>query len=177
MKKKSLFRWGYLIVVVLLLLGGCVDSAPEVTITQSPPTTPRAQDSTVGSEATSPVATPVPDLPGWDAEPSSGKATVRGYIRITQSTVLLGELFLAKSVPTSEPGINLLELDEATTPRALIERDSGQFIFTDIEPGEYGLIVWEPMNSFPVNDPDTQQTLFFEVKAGEIVDLGVLPVP
>ena len=177
MKKQNLFRWIHLIAIVSLLLVGCVDSESEVVVTQSLLATPRSQDAKTDSGSISPIDTPIPDLPGWDAEPVPGKGTVRGYIKITQPTILVGELFLAKSVPTSEPGINLLELDETTAPRAFINRDSGQFIFTDIEPGEYGFIVWEPMNSFPINAPDTQQTLFFEVGADEVVDLGILAVP
>ena len=177
MKNKNVFCWIFTISIVFFLLVGCSGLDEKTTLTQSPLATPDPQGPASGAGAISPLATPISDLPGWSTEPDSGKSNIRGYISITQSSVLLGELFLAKSVPTSNPDIYLLELDEQTAPRAVIDRDSYQFLFTDIEPGEYGLIVWEPMNSFPVNDPKTQQTLFFEVKAGEVVDLGILPIP
>lgn len=176
MKKQRFFQWMSFLAIGLLLLGGCVELT-EMPVTQSSLPTPDSQDVVPVSSTVSPVATPIPDLPGWDIRPDPGKGNIRGYIEIAQSSVLLGELFLAQSVPTSNPDINLLELDELVAPRAVIDRNSYQFLFTNIEPGEYGLIVWEPMNSFPVNDPSTQQTLFFEVKANEVVDLGVLSIP
>lgn len=171
MKKKSLFRW-ICLAVLITLFTGCTKTAPQPT--QSPLISPL---DTSASQAASPVSSPIPGLPGWNDTPLSGKSTIRGYIKITQPTILLGELFLAKAVATSDPNISLLELDEKASPRAIINRDTNQFIFTDIEPGKYGLIVWEPMNSFPVNAPETQQTLFFEVKANEITDVGVISIP
>ena len=168
MKIKSLFCQICLVVLVFLVTG-CQPTQP-----QSPAISPVG---TPAVQAASPISTPVPDLPGWNDAPSSGKSTIRGYIQITQPTILLGELFLAKAVPTSDPAIDLLELDEKASPRAVIDRTTGQFIFSNVEPGKYGLIAWEPMNSFLINDSETGQTLFFSVKADEALDLGLLAVP
>lgn len=170
METKNLFRR-----ICLLFL-----AVPLIGCTATPQPTPLPLISPVDTsvvQVASPFSTPIPDLSGWNDMPASGKGAIRGYIRVTQTTVLLGELFLAKAVATSDPNISLLELDENASPRAVINRATDQFIFTNIEPGKYGLIVWEPMSSFPLNDPETQQTLFFEVEANDIVNLGILTVP
>ena len=70
-----------------------------------------------------------------------------------------------------------VELDHDNSPRALVDRGTGRFIFVDAEPGKYGLIAWEPMSSAPVPDPETGETLFFEVSADEVLDLGTLHFP
>jgi hypothetical protein len=96
---------------------------------------------------------------------------------VTNSSTVLGELYLAESVPTDKEGVALLELDERNSLRASINRGTGEFVFLDVTPGRYGLIAWEPQNSFPVEDPDTGETLFVELPADEVVDVGSLPVP
>lgn len=116
-------------------------------------------------ETSSPLPTPLP-----------GKAIVRGRI-LTSPTAILGELYLAKAVPTSNPDIDLLELDESQAPRALINRNTGEFAFINVAPGKYGIIAWEPMSSAPISDPMSKETLFIELRAGQVADLGELYFP
>ena len=163
--------WGLLLVA--LLAAGC---------SAKPTETPESRDSPLPTpgknvSASSPIPTPSLGLPDWNAEPASGKAILRGRIEETQPTVLLGELFLAEAVPTSNPDVDLLQLDEKSSPRASINRSTGEFIFLDIEPGKYGLIVWEPMSSTPINDPGTGQTFFIELRADQVADVGTLNIP
>jgi hypothetical protein len=162
----------------LLLLTGC-GGTPGPGLDQATQTPLPAEDEpgTPEEEAVqSPLPTPAVALP-WDAEPATGKAIVRGELEITEPSVLLGELFLATAVPTTKPEVELLELDHDLSPRALLDRSTGRFMFIDAEPGKYGLIAWEPMSSAPVPDPETGETLFFEVSAGEVLDLGTLYFP
>jgi hypothetical protein len=139
-------------------------SEPEPTVLESPIDSPTPTEY-------------VPDLTAWDEDPAPGKAVIRGRIEKTGNEIVLGEIFLARAVPTSNPDVDLLELDEQTAPKAEIDRDILAFVFTDVEPGRYGLIVWEPMNSMPVDDPDTGETLFIDVESDEVVDLGTLYFP
>ena len=167
--KQRIFCAIIVCVLSIILLSGCL-SQQNVHVESSLPTPTRLEAST------SPLQTPPSELSVQEIEPSPGKAVIYGRVEVTQS-VLLGELFLAKAVPTSNPSVDLLELDEKKAPRASINRSTDEFVFIDIEPGKYGLIAWEPMNSFPVNDPETGSTLFVEVRANQIIDLGTLYIP
>lgn len=173
MKHRSTSHVAWGLSLIILLLAGCDGGGREVLeSTESPLPTPGAVAS-----ASSPIQTPLPELPDWNAEPAPGKAILRGRIEITQPTVLLGEIFLAEAMPTSNPDIDLLEMDEERSPRASINRSTGEFIFLNVEPGKYGLIAWEPMNSSPVNDPNTGATLSVRIEADQVVDLGMLYIP
>lgn len=167
---------GLLLAIILLstlVTAGCNGEGEDAEgeATQSPLATPG------GAAASSPVPTPGPGLADWDAQPAVGTANLRGRIEITEPTVLLGELFLARAMPTSNPDIDLLELSEKEAPRALIDRTTGEFLFVDVEPGKYGLIVWEPMRSAPINDPETKETLFIQLSADQVTDIGALYFP
>ena len=124
----------------------------------------------------SPVQTPATGLTDWNITPVPGKAILRGRV-IVQPDFLLGELYLGKAVPTSNPNVDLIELDEKTAPRAIINRSTGEFIFLDVEPGKYGLVAWEPMNSLLVKDPQTGYTLFVTLLADQVIDVGALLIP
>lgn len=173
-----------ILTALLLLLSGCAGTpeAGSVEATHSALPTGQPEPATeepvpAGGEALqSPLPTPSVDLP-WDADPAQGAALVRGRIEIVQPAVLLGELYLARAVPTTNPEVELLERDHDNSPAAVVDRSTGRFVFVDVEPGKYGLIIWEPMGSGPVTDPETGETLFFEVSAGEVKDLGTLYFP
>lgn len=164
-------------IMVLLCFALLSNCTPDVT---TPATLP-----------SSPLISPLPEVESndktpsnanfpaeWLATPEPGKAIVKGYIKISDPpSALLGELFLGKAMPTSDTEIELLELDQENAPRAIIERDTMAFLFLNVEPGRYGIIAWEPMSSLVLNDPDTGQTLYIDVKADEVVDVGTLNFP
>jgi hypothetical protein len=165
--------WLAMLLLASLLTAGCNGTATPTVgeVTSSPIATPG------GTIAESPLPTPGPGLPEWNAQPAPGTSNLRGRLVITDQTILLGELLLAKAVPTDNPEVSLLELDEKTAPRAIIDRATGEFVFSNVEPGKYGLIVWEPMSSAPVNDPSTGQTLYVQLTSGEVTDVGTLNLP
>jgi hypothetical protein len=173
-----------LLLTILLLVTGC-GGTPTAGLDQTNQTPPPATQplpatdepgTPEGEAMQSPLSPPAVELP-WDAAPAEGKAIVRGQIEVLEPGVLLGELFLASAVPTTNPEVDLLELDHDNSPSALLDRTTGRFMFLNVEPGKYGLVVWEPMSSAPVPDPETGETLFFEFSAGEVKDLGTLRFP
>jgi hypothetical protein len=86
-------------------------------------------------------------------------------------------LYLAQTIEASEEGYPpIISFSEAENPVAQQDK-SGKFLFVDISPGEYALAIWSPISSTIVQDPDTGDYLVFEVKAGEITDLGVISIP
>lgn len=171
---KTSVAWPTLGFLLIISLASSCNQSTQVTsiVTSSPPSTPKKSGS-----IQSPIQTPSSELPGWNATPAPGKSNLRGRIVITRSSIVLGELYLARAVQTDREGVALLELDEKNSPRASIDRNTGEFVFLNVTPGTYGLIVWEPQNSFPVADPDTRETLFVELPADEVVDVGSLEVP
>lgn len=59
---------------------------------------------------------------------------------------------------------------------------TGRFVFEDLKPGRYGLIVDIVLSSFLLFEEGTPNALLFDVKAGEVTDLGNLeytdlPIP
>ena len=93
------------------------------------------------------------------------------------ANIVVGELFLAEAIQTSNPDIRMPALDTEHSPRAYFQRETGRFVFVDVPPGEYGLIVWEPFNSILVNDPNTGRTLFVSVESDQIIKLEYLEIP
>jgi len=163
--------WGLMLVILFLVAcGGEEEAVPASTMSPLP-------KPTVAVQASSPMPTPPPGLPNWDADPEPGKAILRGHIELTRPSALLGELFLAKAMPTSDPNIDLLELDESESPRASIDRSTGQFVFLNVEPGKYGIVAWEPMSSSPLNDPAKEETLMLVLPADQVTDVGTLYFP
>ncbi|MCS7248965.1 MAG: hypothetical protein NZ840_12105 [Anaerolineales bacterium] len=161
-------RTGYIFWVVTLFITSC-QSATIPTNSPYPGVTQRQSlsEPTIQSDFSS----------IWNSTPQLGKSVIRGRIVLKDTSILIGELYLANAVPTSSAEILLLELDRERASKAIIDRETGRFIFLDIEPGVYGIIAWEPLNSFPLSDHREGKTLFIEVEPNEIIDLGDIPVP
>jgi hypothetical protein len=53
----------------------------------------------------------------------------------------------------------------------------GGFLFTDVIPGKYSLVLWTPMNTSLLRDEETNIYVSVEVKAGELVNLGSIHLP
>lgn len=157
--------------------------ARQVTQETTPPDTSEAYPSQL--EATSPypeAPTPMAPLSGTIEEvpePSSDSVgTVTGVIVIeedggtpAQETILyLGRIIM---LDTGQPGMSAL--DKQTAPLTQTNL-AGQFIFSDIEPGNYTLILDRITDSFVLNQPGGGD-LIIPVEGGQITDLGELRYP
>lgn len=150
-----------LIVVFLIALAACTPQS-----TTSPLNTPLSSPLSQESAPQEIIPTPLP-----------GKAVICGRLHLTTPTVLVGELYLGQAVPTTDPNIELISLDEQNAPKAQIDRETWEFIFTNVDPGRYGIIVWEPTNSSPIDDPKTGETLFIDVSPNSTINVGTLYFP
>lgn len=102
----------------------------------------------------------------------TGKVIERGTKEVYLApTLILGELTFADN-PDAPP---LVGFSEKTDPKG-IQDQSGKFIFQDIKPGKYSIVVWTPMSQTLVSDADGN-TLFVTVEAGKVTDLGNVFVP
>ncbi len=145
------------------------------------PTVPVGISAYPGPEGTAaetsqlPTMVPVLDVPS----PASGLGVVTGFLLVGGeggqpyfgNAVYLGHA-LAPSDPAFPPMISLSETED---PLAVMDQ-TGRFLFVDVEPGTYGLMLWSPVGSAPMQDPVTGTYMLIEVKAGETVDLGVIPI-
>ncbi len=86
-------------------------------------------------------------------------------------------LYLARTIFADEEDMPpIIAFSEAEDPVSTQDK-TGRFLFTDVPPGEYALALWSPVSSTILQEPDTEEYLVFEVKAGEVTDLGIIAIP
>lgn len=130
----------------------------------------------------SPMVTPFfADLPESleIPEPSSDTGVITGQLLTPGpgGEPYYATLYLAQTIEASEAGYPpIISFSENENPVAQQDK-SGRFLFINVPPGEYALAIWSPISSTVIQDPDTGDYLVFEVKAGEITDLGVISIP
>ena len=71
--------------------------------------------------------------------------------------------------------IPVVTMRQQASPHTMTD-ESGNFTFLDLEPGTYALILWTPVNSLVINDPETSEGLLVTVEAGAITELGEITV-
>ena len=84
--------------------------------------------------------------------------------------VYLGEKLLLTPGPDY-----LLTFEKEASPKAKTDEE-GYFEVTDVQPGEYALIVWTPHNSYVITDESGEKEQIVEVINGQTTDLGLLVV-
>ncbi len=156
------------IAILLPLLSAC-----------QPQQTPTAYPAASAPERAEPgSAYPAPEPTVFVIEtiptPAGETATVTGYILQDKSNpkppaVML--LALARVIigPDGAPMVARFDRDEA--PHTLTDIN-GRFVFTDIPPGQYAIIVDRISDAFMLKHPDTGDDFIIEVPSGEVVDLG-----
>jgi hypothetical protein len=80
-------------------------------------------------------------------------------------------LFLAKVLTNAEGVAGLVEMDRASAPSAELNAN-GEFAFTDVAPGSYGVMLDTVQGPQLLNDPATGNSIVIEVVAGQVLDLG-----
>lgn len=145
------------------------------------PTVPVGISAYPGPEGTAaetsqlPTMVPVLDVPS----PASGLGVVTGFLLVGGEggqPYFGNAVYLGHALPPSDPAFPpMISLSETEDPLAVMDQ-TGRFLFVDVEPGIYGLMLWSPVGSAPMQDPVTGTYMLIEVKAGETVDLGVIPI-
>jgi hypothetical protein len=91
-----------------------------------------------------------------------------GFIPVTPRNLYLGRVLL------DDQGRESVISRSSQSHRAEL-LSTGVFIFNNVTPGTYGLVVDIGMTEFPVLD-ENQQPLLLEVQAGQAIDLGAVTV-
>lgn len=113
--------------------------------------------------------------------PETDSAVVLGQL-IEQSTnkpylapgLYLGSLLNKDNTDSKVPSVISISTQE--DPKA-IQAKNGSFLFSDIPPGKYTLVIWTPMSLSVVKDLETSQDILFDVESGETLDLGIILIP
>jgi len=90
------------------------------------------------------------------------------------ATLYLGTFIYPENNADGPP---LITFSEHTSLQGVQDQQTGRFYFADVPPGKYAIIIWTPVMSMPLRDAKTQTEITFEVKAGEITDLGIIAIP
>jgi hypothetical protein len=190
---KKLF-WMLLIAVLAAGCNGTVEPTADSTVPAATPTGSSGNVSYPDVEPTVPIvdsAYPGPGQPGTVTEepgpaptplaiptPSNGLAVITGQLLIggEGGQPFTGVLYLGSTLAASDPSFPpMVAFSEITDPRAVQEASTGHFMFADVKPGIYALVIWTPVGSTPIED-STGQYLLVEVQAGDVKDLGIIPI-
>ena len=86
-------------------------------------------------------------------------------------------IYLARTIQSAQEGYPpIVTFSEDEDPSSVQDKE-GRFLFTNIPPGIYALAIWSPVSNIIIVDPDTQNYMLIEVRAGEITDLGAIVIP
>jgi hypothetical protein len=170
--EKSQFTTIMLIAISGALLVGCGQSATPAVV-ESIVSTPEKDESLTSPQ---PTATTIPASRATLPTPSSSDVGVVGG-------VLLRDLESGESTAGAETTLQLGRVirDDEGTPLAVsagetsspttTTGENGDFVFTDVPPDTYGLVLVSPVGSFMIKD-ETGNDFLIDVESGQAVDLG-----
>ena len=182
-----------MLLTVLLLALSVACSSSNIQTTE----TPAMQEDTAYPVATTmsfeaDQAYPVAEMPSPEPEldtisefvvPAPGAATgvVIGQLLTPDldgqpylTNLFLGDTIYGDGQKETPP---IISFSETESLEGIQNKQTGEFVFSDVPPGEYALIIWTPVFSMVVLDQDTQQEIIFEVQSGETIDLGAISIP
>lgn len=109
--------------------------------------------------------------------PEIGKSQIQGYLLLQHNSkkepVKGTILYLAEVIVDSNGLESFVSMDRLHSPRTITNSD-GFFVFNNVEPGRYGLVLDVITNSFLLNDSKLNQPLIITVLDNQKVDLGKL---
>jgi hypothetical protein len=194
---KCLLR--FMIVIITILTAGCAKSTPTQGVETSLPQLVPSQSAypyPIGQPANPAVESAYPaPISGNNASgnsssqsntvtqlfiptPSSGKAVITGQLLIggKNDHPLITTLYLVSAAPASTPAAQQkYKPSEQTDPVAVQEMGTGKFLYDDVNPGKYVLVIWNPIGSFPLKDINGE-IIQVDAKPNQTVDLGVIAV-
>ncbi len=176
--------------ILILLLAACSGGSPTPSIPPTAAVSPLATPVTATAQAEpspaaldSPLAPPTPGVMATVAPPSAGKAAVAGrLIDVKSSQPMVNQPVSLPTIVCPE-GVTeenkrdqcVYVVDEAFDPSAMTDAD-GRFVFRDVRPGEYVMLVGSPTTRSTVLADDFNQPLIWKTEADKVLELGDLAV-
>jgi hypothetical protein len=135
-------------------------------------TTPQPGVSTA-QPGVSVALTDTPNLITIIPTPASDKCTITGVLLVEPGRQPVTSTLLALGGVVEKDGTPILARLEARSPRALTD-GNGRFVFTDIPPGKYTLILDKIAETYLLDHPEDASDLLIIPEAGQVLDLGEL---
>jgi hypothetical protein len=157
------------IAMLIWLVAGCT-SQPQ------PPAQP--QVSPFASVLSSPTSAPTAPPPTILPKPSAGKGSIVGTLLVEGQEIPMAgtDVFLGQLLGATEDSQSpVFGMDLKTAPHVVTDQWGG-FVFTDVLPGSYAVILWNPISSTMAKSADGQ-VLKVTVESQQIENLGVLREP
>ncbi|MGQ0601019.1 MAG: hypothetical protein ACT4QE_04895 [Anaerolineales bacterium] len=104
--------------------------------------------------------------------PTPNTGVVVGKLVDEAGNPYLGTLYLGSTINADQTGFQPIVEFSEQNPRADVNPTTGQFVFTNVPPGTYGLIWWTPVGSDLIFMPDRKAMLLIDVSGGVVTDLG-----
>jgi hypothetical protein len=111
--------------------------------------------------------------PGPIPQPSSATGVIVGAIQVSNKPIPNLAIYLAEVLVDGEGQERVASYDRANSPRAFTD-EQGQFVFSNIEPGKYGLVLDTVLSSYLLHLPQEEIALVIMVDAGQQTDVELL---
>lgn len=155
----------------------------EPTATEAQPTAEASQVESPLSAPDSPLAPPSPLTPPSPAPTPVASAEgggLAGQIVVTRPTgdiAVAGLIVGLAEVILGDDGLPKASGYEASAAPKAITDDYGRFVFNNVKPGMYTLILDAVVTQYQLDDVGTGDTILIEIKPNAIVELGELRYP
>jgi hypothetical protein len=162
------------IVVVTAALAGCSGAALPI---DSPIPTASPIETPVSPSAVEPAGTPVAQMTvvvPTPPTPQTGKGVIYGqlFLEGVELPMLGVELYLGDHIGVQDD-VPLYGLDPESAQHTLVV-DGGYFVFDDVPPGRYVLVVWNAASPRLARNPDTGVPLDLTMEPDQVINVGVL---
>jgi hypothetical protein len=105
--------------------------------------------------------------------PDENSGIVTGILLVNGEPVIDVNIYLADLVKDDQGNDLLASYGRANSPRAFTDGE-GRFVFANIAPKKYGLILDVVLSSYLLSHPSGSGPIFILVEAGKVVNLGKL---
>jgi len=122
--------------------------------------------------AVSTISTPVPP-----PTPAADKGVVVGTLTSDDPFALIGLILYLGDIIEADDETHVGFLDRSKAPLGQFDSTTGRFVFADVPPGMYSLIIYEVETTGRVYLGPSGDVFVIEVGAGETVDLGAVMLP
>jgi hypothetical protein len=111
--------------------------------------------------------------------PEAGQGTVTGTLLFSGEGAgpYYATLILAGTTDSGKAGYPPTITFSVEEDPVAVQDQTGKFLFDNIPPGSYALVIWDPPVNPIIQNPDSDEYLIFDVVAGEITDLGEVFAP